>query len=36
MEPVTTFSGEKNWSSINTGSLVVLVGVMLGSNRSNL
>ena len=24
MEPVTTFSGEKNWSSINTGSLVVL------------
>ena len=35
IELVTTFSGEKNWSSINTGSLVVLVGMMLVSNRSN-
>jgi hypothetical protein len=35
MEPVTTFSGETNWSSIATGSLVMLVGMMLVSNRSN-
>jgi hypothetical protein len=35
MELVTTFSGEKNWSSINTGPLVVVVGMMLVSNRSN-
>jgi hypothetical protein len=35
MEPVTTFSGDTNWSSINTGLLAVLVGMMLVSNRSN-
>jgi hypothetical protein len=34
MELVTTFSGEKNWSSITTGSLVVVVGRILVSNRS--
>jgi hypothetical protein len=34
IELVTTFSGETNWSSITSG-LVVLVGVMLVSNRSN-
>jgi hypothetical protein len=35
MELVTTFSDETNWSSITNGSLVVLVGMMLVSNRSN-
>jgi hypothetical protein len=35
MELVTTFSGEKNLSSMTTGSLVALVGRMLVSNRSN-
>jgi hypothetical protein len=35
MELVTTFSGETNWSSNTTGLLVVLVGMMLVSNRSN-
>jgi hypothetical protein len=35
IEPVTTFSGETDWSSITTESLVVLVGRMLVSNRSN-
>jgi hypothetical protein len=35
IEPVTTFSDDTNWSSINTGSLVVPVGMMLVSNRSN-
>jgi hypothetical protein len=35
MELVATFSGETNLSSITTGSLVVLVGMMLVSNRSN-
>ena len=35
MELVTTFSGETNWSSITTGLRVVLVGMMLVSNRSN-
>ena len=35
IELVTTFSGETNWSSITTGLLVVLVGMMLVSNRSN-
>jgi hypothetical protein len=35
IELVTTFSGEKNWSIIATGLLVVLVGMMLVSNRSN-
>ncbi len=35
MEPVTTFSGETNCSSMANGSLVVLVGMMLVSNRSN-
>src|ERR1700676_4037743 len=34
IELVTTFSGETNWSSITSG-LVVLVGMMLVSNRSN-
>ena len=34
MELVTTFSGETNWSSITSG-LVVLVDMMLVSNRSN-
>ena len=34
MELVTSFSGETNWSSITTGLLVVLVGMMV-SNRSN-
>ena len=28
MEPVTTFSGETNLSSMNTGSLVVVVGTL--------
>jgi hypothetical protein len=32
IEPVTTFSGEKNWINITTG---LLVGVVLVSNRSN-
>ena len=32
MEPVTTFSGETNLSSMTTGSLVVVVGMMLVSN----
>jgi hypothetical protein len=32
---VTTFSGETNWSSMTNGSRVVLVGVMLVSNRSS-
>jgi hypothetical protein len=31
-ELVTTFSGEKNWSIIATGLLVVLVGMMLVFN----
>jgi len=35
IEPVTTFSAETNLSSMTTGSLVVLVGMMLVSNRSN-
>ena len=35
IELVTTFSGETNWSSITIGLLVVSVGMMLVSNRSN-
>jgi hypothetical protein len=35
MELVTTFSAETNWSSITNGSLGMLVGMMLVSNRSN-
>ena len=35
MELVTTFSVEKNLSSMTTGSQVVLVGMMQVSNRSN-
>ena len=35
IELVTTFSGEKNRSIISTGLRVVLVGMMLVSNRSN-
>ena len=35
MELVTTLSAETNWSSITSGSLVMLVGMMLVSNRSN-
>ena len=36
IEPVTTtFSAETNWSSINIGSLVVVLGMMLVSNQSN-
>jgi hypothetical protein len=34
MELVTTFSGETNWSSITTGLVFVVVGMMLVSNRS--
>jgi hypothetical protein len=34
IELVTTFSGEKNWSSNTIGLLVLLVGVMLVSNCS--
>jgi hypothetical protein len=35
IEPVTTFSTETNWSSMTNGSRVVLVGMILVSNRSN-
>jgi len=35
IEPVTTFSAETNWSSMTNGSRVVLVGMILVSNRSN-
>jgi hypothetical protein len=35
MELVTTFSGETNLSSVTTGSLVVLVDMVVVSNRSN-
>src|SRR6202158_2688252 len=35
IELVTTISGETNWSSITIGLLVVSVGMMLVSNRSN-
>jgi hypothetical protein len=35
IEPVTTFSAETNWSSMTNGLLVVVVGMMLVSNRSN-
>jgi hypothetical protein len=35
IELVTTFSDETNWSSNTTGLLVVLVGMMSVSNRSN-
>jgi hypothetical protein len=35
MEPVITFSDETNLSSMTTGSLVAVVGMMLVSNRSS-
>jgi hypothetical protein len=35
IELVTTFSDETNLSSMTTGSVVVVVGMMLVSNRSN-
>jgi hypothetical protein len=35
IELVTTFSDETNWSIISTGLLVMPVGMLLVSNRSN-